>query len=180
MIYFITGNKGKLAEAKEFIPELEGLDIDLPEIQEIDPRKVIEAKLLEASKHHSGEFVVEDTSLYFDAIPGLPGPLIKWFLKTINNQGMASLVDKYDVKTGRAVNMLGYMNSAGEITYFEGSINGEIVQPRGDYGFGWDVIFQPDGYSKTFAEMTQDEKNAISMRKLAFKGLNNHINSENK
>ena len=145
MIYFITGNKGKLTEAKEIIPELEGLDVDLPEIQEIDARKVIEAKLLEARKHHSGEFVVEDTSLYFDAIPGLPGPLIKWFLKTINNQGMADLVGKYDKDTGRAVNMLGHIDLNDKITYFEGSIDGRIVQPRGDNGFGWDMIFQPEG-----------------------------------
>jgi inosine triphosphate pyrophosphatase len=162
MIYFITGNKGKLAEAKEIIPELEGLDIDLPEIQEIDAEKVIEAKLLEARKHHSGEFVVEDTSLYFDAIPGLPGPLIKWFLKTIDNQGMADLVDKYGVNTGKAVNMLGYIDSNDKITYFEGSI---------DNGFGWDMIFQPSGYEKTFAEMSQSEKNAISMRRMAFEKL---------
>jgi inosine triphosphate pyrophosphatase len=171
MIYFITGNKGKLAEAKEIIPELEGLDIDLPEIQEIDAEKVIEAKLLEARKHHSGEFVVEDTSLYFDAIPGLPGPLIKWFLKTIDNQGMADLVDKYGVNTGKAVNMLGYIDSNDKITYFEGSIDGKIVQPRGDNGFGWDMIFQPSGYEKTFAEMSQSEKNAISMRRMAFEKL---------
>jgi inosine triphosphate pyrophosphatase len=177
MIYFITGNKGKLAEAKEIIPELEGLDIDLPEIQEIDAKKVIEAKLLEARKHHSGEFVVEDTSLYFDAIPGLPGPLIKWFLKTIDNQGMADLVDKYGVNTGKAVNMLGYIDSNDKITYFEGSIEGNIVQPRGDNGFGWDMIFQPRGYDKTFAEMSQSEKNAISMRRMAFEKLNDHLRS---
>ena len=177
MLNFLTGNNGKLEEAKNVIHGLEGLDIDLPEIQEIDAHKIIEAKLLEARNHHTGEFVVEDTSLYFDATPGLPGPLIKWFLKTIDNQGMADLVSKYDIQTGRAVNILGYINSHGEISYFEGSIDGKIVQPRGDNGFGWDKIFQPNGYNKTFAEMTQTEKNAISMRRVAFEKLRTHLDN---
>lgn len=176
MIYFITGNKGKLTEAKTIIPELEGLDIDLPEIQEIDARKVIEAKLLEAIKHHDGEFIVEDTSLYFDAIPGLPGPLIKWFSKTIGNEGMADLVNKYENHSGKAVNQIGYINLDGEISYFEGEITGEFVTPRGDNGFGWDPIFQPDGFQKTFAEMTADEKNQISMRRIAFEKLKEYLN----
>ena len=178
MLNFVTGNTGKLEEAKQVIQELEGLDINLPEIQEIDAHKVIEAKLLEARKHHSGEFVVEDTSLYFNATPGLPGPLIKWFLKTIDNQGMADLVDKYNTQKSRAVNLLGYIDSNGKIIYFDGSIDGKIVQPRGDNGFGWDKIFQPNGYDKTFAEMTQEEKNAISMRRMAFEKLRVYLNNK--
>jgi len=177
-MYFITGNKGKLTEAQTIITNLEALDIDLPEIQEIDARKIIEAKLLEARKHHSGEFVVEDTSLYFDAIPGLPGPLIKWFLKTIDNGGMADLVAKYDVYSGKAVNLLGYIDINNEITYFEGVIEGKIVQPRGDNGFGWDVIFQSNGFDKTFAEMTAAEKNDISMRKIAFAKLKDFLDAK--
>ena len=51
MIYFITGNAGKLAEAQAIIPEIEGLAVDLPEIQDIDPEAIIKAKLLEAQKH---------------------------------------------------------------------------------------------------------------------------------
>jgi len=177
MINFVTGNKDKLREAKQIVNELEGLDIDLPEIQEIDAHKVIEAKLLEAKKCTFGEFVVEDTSLYFDATPGLPGPLIKWFVKTIGNHGMANLIDRYDQKTGRAVNMIGYMNLNGDISYFEGSINGLIVQPRGNNGFGWDAIFQPEGSDKTFSEMDSIDKNNISMRKIAFEKLRNHLKS---
>lgn len=175
MLYFITGNQGKLSEAKTIIPEIVGKDFVLPEIQEIDPREVIKAKLLEAKNIHQGEFVVEDTSLYFDAIPCLPGPLIKWFLKTIGNKGMSELVEKYDVKTGKAVNLLGYIDAEGNIEYFEGSLEGEIVSPRGENGFGWDPIFRPKGFDKTFAEMNSDEKNEISMRKIAFENLKNFL-----
>ena len=84
-LYFITGSKGKFAEVQLIIPNLKQLNIDLPEIQELDPKKIIEAKLQSAFEHRSGEFIVEDTSLYLDCLNGLPGPLIKWFIKTIKN-----------------------------------------------------------------------------------------------
>ena len=86
-LYFITGNKGKLVEVQEIISSVEQLDIDLPEIQDIDAQEIIRAKLEEAQKHHQGQFIVEDTSLYLDCLNGLPGPLIKWFMKTIGNDG---------------------------------------------------------------------------------------------
>src|SRR3989344_6958047 len=87
-IYFITGNKGKLAEVQSILGNVEGLDIDLPEVQSLDAHEIIKAKLEEAKKHQTGEFIVEDTSLYFEALKGLPGPLIKWFMKTIGNDGL--------------------------------------------------------------------------------------------
>ena len=73
-LYMITGNKNKFAEIKQYLPNVEQLDIDLVEIQEVDARKVVEAKLKEALKHSSGEFVLEDTSLDISSLNGLPGP----------------------------------------------------------------------------------------------------------
>lgn len=59
----------------------------------------------------------------------------------------------------------------GHAVVFEGRIDGAIVLPRGDKGFGYDPIFQPDGYETTFAEMEPDAKDAISHRHLAFEQL---------
>lgn len=60
----------------------------------------------------------------------------------------------------------------GQEQFFEGQLNGTIVhEPRGSHGFGYDPIFQPDGYAVTLAEMTMAEKNAISHRALAMKAL---------
>ena len=84
-LYFITGNKNKFEEVKSILPNTEQLDIDLPEIQDIDAKIIIRAKLLAALKHKDGEFIVEDTSLYLDCLGGLPGPLIKWFMKNMGN-----------------------------------------------------------------------------------------------
>ncbi|MFA5188965.1 MAG: RdgB/HAM1 family non-canonical purine NTP pyrophosphatase [Patescibacteria group bacterium] len=175
MIYFITGNKNKFAEVKAILPEVEQLDIDLPEIQEIDTKEIVKEKLLEALKHKKGEFIVEDTSLYLDCLNGLPGPLIKWFLQTIGNEGLANLADKLGDDNAVAKTIIGYAKSQEDIYFFEGVINGKIISPRGETNFGWDPIFLPDGYDKTFAEMSREEKNKISMRRNAFNKLSEFL-----
>lgn len=169
-LYFITGNKGKLAEVQSILGNVEALDIDLPEIQSLDAHEIIKAKLEEAKKHQAGEFIVEDTSLYFEALNGLPGPLIKWFMKTVGNEGLYKMAEAFGNFGAEAKTIIGYSDTQGSISFFEGNIKGTIVSTRGE-GFGWDPIFQPEGYSKTFGELTTEEKNSFSMRKVALEKL---------
>lgn len=61
-LYFITGNKNKISEVSAILPNVEQLDIDLPEVQDIDIKEIIKAKLLEALNHEQAEFIVEDTT----------------------------------------------------------------------------------------------------------------------
>ncbi len=177
-IFFITGNKNKFREAKSIIPELEQLDIDLPEIQSIDAKEIIRSKLLEALKHKKAEFIVEDTSLYFDCLNGLPGPLIKWFMKTIGNEGLYKIAETFGNYNAEAKTIIGYFKD--NIYFFEGSIKGKIVAPSSGNGFGWDPIFKPEGSTKTFAEMTQEEKNSISMRRIALNKLKEFLDADRK
>jgi len=176
-LYFLTGSKNKLAEMQAILGDVEQLDIDLPEIQEIDAHKIIEAKLAEARKHNQGAFIVEDTSLYFDALQGLPGPLIKWFMKTIGNDGLYKMAEAFGNYGAAAKTIIGYASGTGDTQFFEGSFKGMIVAPRGENGFGWDPIFQPEGTEKTLAELTADEKNSFSMRKLAAQQLGQFLAS---
>lgn len=171
MIYFITSNKHKFAEAKAIIPELEQLELDLLEIQELDPRKIIHEKLNEARKQHVGSFVVDDVSLQLHCLKGLPGPLTKWFGETLEADGAADLVHRYDDHRATVIGSIGFALADGEIKFFEGRVEGTIVQPRGTWDFGFDPIFQPDGYDKTYGEMTAEEKNEISHRAIAFRKL---------
>lgn len=177
MIYFITGNQHKFAEIKEIVPKIEQLDIDLPEYQEIDPQKIIKAKLMEAFNHHSGPFIVEDTSLYFDYFNGLPGPLIKWFLKTMGNDGLAKLTAKLENVNATAKTLIGYAKDKDRVEFFEGELRGVIVEPRGNSNFGWNDIFQPEGSVKTFGEMSIEEKNKTSMRGLAARKLKEFLDT---
>src|SRR3989338_2600543 len=155
-LYFITGNKGKLTEVQSILGNVEALDIDLPEIQSLDAHEIIKAKLEEAQKHQTGEFIVEDNSLYLEGLNGLPGPLIKWFMKTVGNDGLYKMAEAFGNFNAEAKVIIGYSNTQGEISFFEGNTKGIIVSPRGDGGFGCDPIFQPEGYEKTFGEMSAE------------------------
>ena len=174
-VHFITGSKNKFEEIRAILGDVEQLEIDLPEIQELDAHKIIRAKLDEALKHRTGAFMVEDTSLYFDALHGLPGPLIKWFMKTIDCEGLFKILEPFGNYGAEAKTIIGYTNGSGDLQFFEGSVRGTIVSPRGETGFGWDIIFQPEGKTDTFAEMSAEEKNSISMRRLAAEKLKAYL-----
>ena len=174
-IIFVTGNKGKFEEAKQVIPDLEQQDIDLVEIQSIDSKVIITHKLEEAKKLLKGNLAVEDNSLYLDCLNGLPRPMIKWFLKSSGNDGLIKIAKSFGNMKARATVVIGLSNEDGTTDFFDGLIEGDIVEPRGENGFGWDPIFQPIGWSKTFGEMTLEEKNEISMRKIAFQKLKDYL-----
>jgi inosine triphosphate pyrophosphatase len=175
-IYFITNNDYKFLEVKSILPTIQKLSIELDEIQELDAKKIIEYKLTEAKKKHKGKFIVEDTSLYMDCLNGLPGPLIKWFLKTIGNHGLYNLSLKLGNNNAEARTLIGY-HVNGRTKYFQGILKGKIVSPRKS-DFGWDAIFMPEGYNKVMGEMTLDEKNSISMRGQAIQKLKEYLNKK--
>ena len=175
---FITGNADKFKEASSIIPHLEQVDLDLPEIQEMNPEVIIKAKLQEALKHYPQDVIVEDTSLYLDAFNGFPGPLMKWMMRAIGVQGIYDAVAATGKFGATAKTVIGYARTADDIQYFEGIIKGTIVAPRGDKGFGWDPIFLPENQTLTFAEMPQELKDTFSMRRLAFNALEAALTNE--
>lgn len=176
MTKFITGNVNKFNEVKSILPDIEQLDIDLPEIQSLDPHEIISAKLEAALEQiPEGDICVEDTSLYCEGLKGLPGPFIKWFMKSLGREDMAKLVLSTDNDKAEARTLIGYADINGEISYFEGIIKGKIVIPQGETAFGWDPIFCPDGSELTFAQMGSEEKNKISMRRQAAQKLADFI-----
>lgn len=176
-MYFITGNNNKFLEVKSILPDVEQFEIDLPEIQDINPQAIIEAKLLEAKKQNiDSSFFVEDTSLYIDALGGLPGPLIKRFLQTLQPQWLYDVIEKLWNTKATAKTIIGYYNNATDtISYHEWAIEGTIVEPTWTTNFGWDVIFQPLWYTDTFATMDKSVKNSISMRKRAVENLKSYL-----
>ena len=78
-----------------------------------------------------------------DCLNGLPGPFIKWFLKTIGNQGLFEITEKLKNNRAQAKTIIGYADKNGKINFFEGILNGKIVSPIGENGFGLDNIFMP-------------------------------------
>lgn len=176
-IYFVTGNKNKLKEVKAIMPEVEGLDLDLAEIQELEPKKILEMKLAEAKKYKPNcNLMVEDLSLEIGGMKGLPGPLIKWFLKSVGIEGVYKMAKLFGNQKAIARLTLGFSDTNGENKYFEGIVEGKIVEPKGESDFGWDPIFVLKGHDKTYAEMGMEEKNKISHRKQVLDKLKKYLN----
>lgn len=145
-----------------------------------------------AFRNGTARVIIEDTSLYFDALAntkaekshsddmpnGLPGPLIKWFDETVGNQGLYTIAQAFGNFNARAVTWIGYSQNGSDIQYFKGEIPGTIVNPTGSQGFGWDPVFKPTASKKTFAQMAQEEKNNFSMRGMAARALRDAIGKD--
>jgi inosine triphosphate pyrophosphatase len=169
---FITGNKKKLEEFMSIMDgtelatyyEVDNKSIDLDELQG-EPEFIARRKVKEAAKHCDNAVVTEDVSLCFNALKGLPGPYIKCFLEKVGRQGLHDMLAGFEDKTAYALCTVAYCeNKDAEPQVFTGRCDGEIVAPRGENMFGWDPIFQPKGFTTTFAEMDLEEKNKISHR----------------
>jgi len=150
---------------------------DLPEIQG-EPEEIVTNKLKYALslQEVTTPIVIEDTCLGFNALKGLPGPYIKFFLQKLGNQGLFEMVKHYDDHSGFSQTIFGMAKSKEEDPkLFVGRNPGTIVEPRGDERFGWDPVFQPDGYDQTFAEMDSTDKNSMSQRYLSLEKLANWV-----
>jgi len=171
---FVTGNHQKLKEFEEILGiELDHVDLDLEEIQSVEVEEVAKHKAIEAFNELGIPVIVEDTGLYFEELNGLPGALIKFFVKKLTLEQICSLV-KED-RRARAVTCIAYFNGE-EMKTFIGETKGRVsTEPRGVSGFGWDPIFIPEGYEKTFAELTTEEKTSKFMRKEAIKKLKEFV-----
>jgi len=172
-ITFVTGNANKLKEVTRilnegdvpFPAEVVNQDIDLPELQGT-PEEVALEKCRMAAKAAGGPVVTEDVSLCYDALGGLPGPYIKWFLKGVQHDGLYKLLAAYDDKSATAICNFAFCAGPGaEPKLYSGQTRGKIVEPRGAKVFGWDCVFEPtEGGGKTYAELDKSVKDAISHR----------------
>ncbi|RYR28119.1 hypothetical protein Ahy_B01g052228 isoform A [Arachis hypogaea] len=185
-VTFVTGNAKKLDEVRAILGQsipFQSLKLDLPELQG-EPEDISKEKARLAAVQVNGPVLVEDTCLCFNALKGLPGPYIpeissfylrsrevvqavlsKWFLQKIGHEGLNNLLRAYDDKSAYALCVFSFaIGPNSEPITFAGKTPGKIVLPRGPTDFGWDPIFQPDGYEQTYAEMPKEEKNKISHR----------------
>lgn len=169
---FITGNPGKAKYLSDYfhIP-VSHQKLDLDEIQSLDLGEIVEDKARRAYEILGSPVIVEDVSLIFIGMKKLPGPLIKWFLETLDNEGLVRLADSLDTRDAFAEVQFALCGENG-VHAFAGSMEGKIADsPRGEMGFGWDPIFMPKSHNKTWAEMSDDEKHATSMRKIALEKM---------
>lgn len=168
----VTGNRHKLAEARRILgAELEASEVDLPEIQSLDPREVLEAKAMEAWSRLHKPVVVEETSLELSALGGFPGPLVKWMLESAGAQGIARCAIALGDPRATARCLVLFFDGSRRVIG-EGINEGSLVSPgRGEAGFGWDPVFLPAGSAKTYAELGVAAKDAEGHRGRAWRDL---------
>jgi non-canonical purine NTP pyrophosphatase (RdgB/HAM1 family) len=176
---FITGNAGKAKYAALWLGyPLEHHALDLEEIQAVDVQKVVAHKTRQAFDILQKPVLVEDTSLEFDAMQGLPGPFIKWFgEKSLDLVGQ--MLNGFDTRAATARTCYG-LCAGQEVKFFEGTMRGTIAEkPRGSRGFGWDSLFINDGYKVTRGEMDEKAYETTSYRKVALDMLAKYLENDN-
>ncbi|KAI7860739.1 inosine triphosphate pyrophosphatase [Circinella umbellata] len=177
-IVFVTGNKNKLAEVQQILSgtiQVESHKVDLPEYQGTT-QEIAKKKCQLAAEMLNGPCITEDTCLCFKAMNGMPGPYIKWFLDANGPEGLVKMLQGFNDFSAYALCTFAYCEGPGhEAIVFEGTTDGKIVPPRGPRTFGWDCVFQPDGFDQTYAEMSKEIKNTISHRFRSIEKLKAHL-----
>jgi len=186
-LVFATNNAHKLNEVRAItgtrfsiisLSELGCFD-EIPETGDTLIENALQKAEYIHNKFHCNCFA-DDTGLEIEALNGKPGVYSARYagehcsfqdnIKKVLNELQGITNRKACFKTVIAL----ILN--GNKYFFEGKIDGKIIEnERGTNGFGYDPVFKPSGCNKTFAEMTEDEKNRISHRALATKQLNNFL-----
>jgi XTP/dITP diphosphohydrolase len=197
-ILIATTNKGKHRELKKMLEPL-GIEVlslaDMPEKPEIveDGKTFLENAIKKAEgygKYFKMPVVADDSGLVIEALDGYPGVYSSRFYD-IDFGGKEKFIESADKTNVKKVLRLlkdEKNRNAKFVSYVVFYINGDIGlisvgevkgkitdEPRGEGGFGYDPIFIPEGYDKTFAEMSLEEKNKLSHRGRAFKKLVNML-----
>ncbi|KLI27271.1 RdgB/HAM1 family non-canonical purine NTP pyrophosphatase [Brachyspira hyodysenteriae] len=175
-----TANKHKLKEIESLfkgtvIKEILSMPSDIGEIIE-DGSTFIENSLIKAKtvyNHTKLPSLADDSGLCVNALGGKPGIYsARYGGENLGyKEKMQMLLDELKDKKDRTAYFITSAVCVLDNNYYiavEGRVNGKIIEnPRGFDGFGYDPIFQPEGYNVTYAEMSLEEKNSMSHRALA-------------
>ncbi|MFV0150152.1 RdgB/HAM1 family non-canonical purine NTP pyrophosphatase [Empedobacter falsenii] len=189
-LIFATHNNNKVKEVTKMLPSYLSMKsltaIDFFEEIEETGETFEENALLKAKTifNKTGKNVfADDSGLVIESLDGAPGVYSARYAGTGKDEdNIAKALKELDGKTNRKAYFISIfcLILNGKEYFFEGRVNGTIAtEIRGDNGFGYDPIFIPDGFSKSFAQMTPEEKNAISHRGKAIGKLNNFLTNLN-
>jgi len=191
-IVLATKNRNKIGEIKKI---LRAMDTDyriytfddFPAYQDVEEDgDTFEAnavkKALHVSAHAGMPAIADDSGLEVDALNGAPGVLSARYAGESANDSanleklLSEMKDiPFEKRSARFVCCIALAFSGGVKT-FSGYVRGRIgIEPKGKKGFGYDPVFYPDGFDRTFAEMSDEEKNTISHRGIALKELQQYF-----
>ncbi|MDF2653836.1 MAG: XTP/dITP diphosphatase [Bacillota bacterium] len=183
-----TKNKHKVDEIQAITKEF-GMDVvprdiaGVPDIEVEEDGSTFEENSEKKAREISalcGEITIaDDSGLMVDALDGAPGVISARFAgedasDAQNNEKLLALLETVDEaqRTARFVSVITMIYPDGRKIVARGECEGHMIyQPRGNNGFGYDPLFVPTGYDRTFAELTSEEKNKISHRAAALQKL---------
>ena len=182
-LVFASNNKNKIQEIQALVPntfqilslEEIGCTEDIPETADtIEGNAILKANYV--TEKYGYNCFADDTGLEVDALNGAPGVYSARYAgeQKDANDNMDKLLSELNDKSNRKANFKTViaLNLNGKQNLFTGIINGKIIEEKiGTNGFGYDPIFVADGYEKTFAELSMEEKSTISHRGIAVKEL---------
>lgn len=185
---FATHNTNKAKEINSLLPdhyEVQSLaDIGFNEEIPEDKATLSENALQKANtilKSTGYSCFADDTGLEVDALGGAPGVYTARYAgpdasDTENIQKLLKALENQDNRQARFKTIIALILQDGKSYLFEGIAEGFILeQPEGSEGFGYDPIFRPRGYNRSFAEMPLSQKNKISHRQKAFSKMINFL-----
>jgi XTP/dITP diphosphohydrolase len=191
-IVLATKNRKKVEEIKKILQvmgtasRIYTLD-DFPAFQDVEEDgHTFEAnavkKAVFISNNTGMTAIADDSGLEVDALHGAPGVLSARFAgESANDRAnleklLCEMKDVPDNKRQARFVCCIAMASQGDVKTFFGYVKGRIgTEPVGEKGFGYDPVFYPEGYDRTFAQMTEDEKNAVSHRAMALRELQKYM-----
>jgi XTP/dITP diphosphohydrolase len=182
-LVFASNNKNKIQEIQALVPntiqivslEEIGCFEDIPETADtIEGNAILKANYV--TEKYGYDCFADDTGLEVSALNGAPGVYSARYAgeQKDANDNMDKLLSELKDKSNRKANFKTViaLNLNGKQNLFTGIINGKIIEEKiGNNGFGYDPIFVADGYEKTFAELSMEEKSTISHRGIAVKEL---------
>jgi len=172
----VTSNDGKIKEFKQAFEKTPvfptKVSVPYPEVQASSLEEVVDFGLDNLKDKIQPPFIIDDAGVFVDGLEGFPGVYSRYVYDTIGLQGILKQMENLEDRQASFKCVLGLLLEDGTTHKFVGECKGRIIhEMRGDGGFGYDPIFIPDGFDRTFAELPPEEKNEISHRGRAMQNL---------
>lgn len=172
---FVTTNAGKFAEVEAKLAQanvkIVHEDRAYPEIQTDRLEKVLKFAATILDDQIEGDYLIDDSGLFIEALGGFPGVYSSYVHKRLGNKGILTLLAGERYRAARFETAF-LVRRGLDHEVLHGEVLGAIGDKElGSGGFGFDPIFVPEGSAKTFAEMTLAEKNRVSHRARAVDAL---------